>query len=263
MNILETIIAEKKMEVERNRRETPAAELERSAFFQRETLLLKNFLLDKERTGIIAEFKRRSPSKGTINEKADLIMVTADYSRYGASAISILTDEPFFGGSTDDLRKARIHEIPLLRKDFIIDEYQVLEARAMGADLILLIAACLDPSSVKRLAELARQLKMDVLLELHDEKELDHICDQTEFIGVNNRDLKTFSVDLERSIELGSKIPADKVRIAESGIADRATLEHLKANGFDGFLIGERFMKEKDPGEAFRLFTQKTTSDEY
>lgn len=263
MNILETIIARKRIEVEQNLRETPVAELERSAFFHRETLSLKNFLLDKERTGIIAEFKRRSPSKGPINEKADLLAVTGDYAKYGASAISILTDEDFFGGSTDDLRKAWIHEIPLLRKDFIIDEYQVLEARAMGADIILLIASCLRPSEVKQLAALARQLKMDVLLELHDENELDHICDDTEFIGVNNRNLKTFSVDLERSIELGSTIPAGKIRIAESGISDRATLELLKSNGFDGFLIGERFMKETDPGEAFRLFTQKNTNNEY
>jgi len=257
MNILETIVAAKRREVERNRVEAPAAVLERSAFFHRETLSLEKFLADEERTGIIAEFKRRSPSKGPINEKAGILEVTRDYARYGASAISILTDKDFFGGSLDDLRKARIHEIPLLRKDFIIDEYQVLEAKAIGADLILLIAACLDPLVVKRLAALAKQLNMDVLLELHEEKEMDHICDEVDFVGVNSRDLKTFSVNPERSVELGSKIPPGKTRIAESGIADLATMEYLRNNGFDGFLIGERFMKEKNPGEAFLQFIKK------
>lgn len=256
MNILDTIIAEKKKEVERRRLEKGLDELMLAPLFERETLSLRSFLEDKSRTGIIAEFKRKSPSKGIINDGADLHDVTTAYAKHGASCISVLTDELFFGGHTNDLVNARINEVPLLRKDFIIDEYQLVEAKALGADVILLIAACLSPARVKQLARKARELKMDVLLEIHEQGELDHICEDTEFIGVNNRDLKTFSVDLERSIALAAMIPREKMRIAESGIGDAETVIRLKQYCFDGFLVGERFMKEKDPGEAFRLFVE-------
>lgn len=256
MNILDTIIAGKKKEVERRRLEKGLGDLMRAPLFERETLSLRSFLEDKRRTGIIAEFKRRSPSKGIINAAADILDVSTAYAKYGASCISVLTDEPFFGGHANDLVAARINEIPLLRKDFIIDEYQVVEAKALGADVILLIAACLSPARVKQLARKASELKMDVLLEIHGQDELDHICEDTEFIGVNNRDLKTFTVDLERSIELAAMIPREKMRIAESGISDAETIIRLRQYGFDGFLVGERFMKETDPGEAFRLFVE-------
>ena len=163
----------------------------------------------------------------------------------------------FFGGSAADLHKARVNNIPILRKDFIIDEYQLIEARAMGADVILLIAACLTPDRVKELAFFAKSLNMEVLLEIHTEQELQHICNDVDFVGVNNRDLKTFSVDINRSIELSKQIPAEKIKIAESGIDDIETIKIFKNAGFKGFLIGEKFMKEPDPGIAFEQFVQK------
>jgi len=215
---------------------------------------LREFLLDPRKTGIIAEFKRRSPSKGPINENADVVDVTQEYVRGGASGLSVLTDERFFGGSIEDMDKARQNSVPILRKDFMIDEYQLLEAKAFGADVILLIAACLTPVEVKRLAVFARSLGLEVLLEIHNEEELGHICEETELVGVNNRDLKTFTVDVERSIRLLGKIPPEKIIIAESGISRVDTIVHLRKSGFHGFLIGENFMKEKNPGLAFQDF---------
>ena len=232
-------------------------ELEKSASFHRKTFSLKDFLLDDAKTGIIAEFKRRSPSKGIINDTASVEDVTAAYTKYGASCLSVLTDAEFFGGTASDLVQARVNPIPLLRKDFIIDEYQLMESKAMGADGILLIAACLTPGRVSALASFARQLRLEIVLEIHNEHELQHICDEIDLVGINNRDLKTFAVDINRSVELGMKIPADKIKIAESGISDVKTIRLLKQNGFKGFLIGENFMKEKDPGEAFRIFVEE------
>ncbi len=166
-------------------------------------------------------------------------------------------DEQFFGGSTNDLLKARVNEIPILRKDFIVDEYQVTEAKAMGADVILLIAACLTPAEVKRLATFAKSLGLEVLLELHAEEELEHICEETEIVGINNRNLKTFEVDIERSLRMAKQIPANKIKVAESGISSVENILLFKANGFRGFLIGENFMKEENPGKAFEQFTQQ------
>src|SRR5258705_13400267 len=185
MNILDKIIEHKKVEVARRKLAMPVAELEKSKFFSRHTLSLKDFLLDGSRNGIIAEFKRRSPSKGVINDDADVVAVTTAYTKNGASCLSVLTDESFFGGGTEDLLKARINEIPILRKDFMIDEYQVTETKAMGADVILLIAACLSVQQVKQLAGFAKNLGLGVLLELHAEEELEHICDETELVGIN------------------------------------------------------------------------------
>jgi len=255
MNILDTIIAQKRTEVATRKAGTPASVLEKEAFFNRKVLSLKEFLLDDARTGIIAEFKRRSPSKGVINGKADVVQVTGAYAKY-ASGLSVLTDEEFFGGSTADLVAARVNQVPILRKDFIIDEYQVLEARAMGADVILLIAACLTPAEVKRLATFATQLKLEVLLELHGEDELAHICDETVLVGINNRDLKTFKVDIERSLAMAQRIPADRIKIAESGISSVENILLFRDNGFRGFLIGENFMKAANPAEAFESFVQ-------
>lgn len=171
--------------------------------------------------------------------------------------MSVLTDRNFFGGSPDDLEEARVNAIPILRKDFIIDEYQVLEAKAMGADVILLIAACLKPAEVQRLAGFAASFGLEVLLEIHNEEELDHICDATPVVGVNNRDLKTFSVDIERSIQLSAQIPPGKLLIAESGINRVETIWHMRDSGFHGFLVGEHFMKEKNPAIAFASFVQQ------
>jgi indole-3-glycerol phosphate synthase len=257
LNILEKIVAYKKEEVRQRKVDTPLKQLEKSRFFQREIFSLKRSLADPEKTGIIAEFKKRSPSKGIIHPDASVEKVSAAYALYGASAISILTDAPSFGGSSEDLMAARINPLPILRKDFIIDEYQIAEARAMGADVILLIAACLSSADTKRLAHFARGMGLEVLLEIHQESELMHICDPVDVIGINNRDLKTFAVDIGRSVELAKQLPADKMIIAESGIRDVETICHLKSAGFNGFLIGEQFMKEPDPAIAFASFVDQ------
>ena len=262
MNILDTIIAHKKIEIEIAKAKVTEQELMRSEFFNRPTFSLKQFLLDETKTGIIAEFKRQSPSKGIINGNADVLEVTAAYTLHGASCLSVLTDEHFFGGSAADVKRARVNKIPILRKDFMIDEYQVLEAKSMGADVILLIAACLSPERVKELAVFAKKLKLEVLLELHTEEELQHICDETEIVGVNNRDLKTFTVDISRSIELSKKIPAGKIKIAESGINDVETICIFRQAGFKGFLIGENFMKQPDPTIAFASFVHQLNAKE-
>lgn len=257
MNILDTIVEYKREEVRRRKIEVSIADLEKREFFGRKTLSLREFLLNDEKTGIIAEFKRKSPSKGIINDKADVLEVTKGYTDHGASCLSVLTDEHFFGGSDADLIKARVNTIPILRKDFIIDEYQVTEAKSIGADVILLIAACLTAAEVKRLASFAKTLGLEVLLELHDENELSHICDETEIIGINNRNLKTFVVDIERSLQMAEKIPAGKIKIAESGISSPENIILFKENGFDGFLIGENFMKEANPTIAFARFIEQ------
>ena len=255
MNILETIIAKKKIEIGERKSSISIVELKREKFFKKKVPDIKEYLLREDKTGIIAEFKRRSPSKGIINNTATVDKVTSAYTKYGASALSILTDESFFGGSLNDLIEATINELPILRKDFIIDEYQLIESKAFGAGVILLIAACLSKNEVKQLASSAKNIGLNVLLEIHNDQELEHICDEVDVVGVNNRDLKTFIVDINRSIELSNKIPADKIKISESGIDNIETIDLLKQHGFQGFLIGEKFMREEDPGEAFRIFT--------
>jgi indole-3-glycerol phosphate synthase len=257
MNILNTIIEFKKGEVARNKDIISLAALEQYENFNRNTFSLKTFLEDESKTGIIAEFKRSSPSKGIINRKSDVVEVTNAYTHYGASCLSILTDSEFFGGSANDLKKARVNNIPILRKDFIVDKYQLTEAKAMGADVILLIAACLSPEYVQELAFFAKSLKLEVLLEIHAEQELQHICSEVDFVGVNNRDLKTFRVDINRSIALSKQIPADKIKIAESGISNVETINIFKEAGFKGFLMGENFMKTENPGETFKQFAEK------
>jgi len=257
MSILDTIIEHKKREVQLAKKEVPEEQLLQLPAFSRKTFSLGEFLLDVTKTGVIAEFKRQSPSKGVINDTADVVAVTKAYTDNGASCLSVLTDQQFFGGSAADLRSARINNIPILRKDFIIDEYQVLESKAMGADVILLIAACLPPKRVKDLATLANKIDMEVLLEIHNDGELGHICNETAIVGVNNRDLKTFAVDINRSIELSKKIPDDKIKIAESGIHDVETICTFKNAGFKGFLIGENFMKQPDPAIAFASFVKQ------
>jgi indole-3-glycerol phosphate synthase len=260
MNILETIIEQKKIEVAERKRQTPVAVLEQMEWFSKIPFSLRKFLLDENKTGIIAEFKRKSPSKGWINADADPGVVTAAYTQHGASGLSVLTDEKFFGGSLDDLKKARTNNIPVLRKDFIIDTYQVVEAKAVGADVILLIAANLTPARVKTLASTAKSLGLEVLLEIHNEEELEHICDEVDIVGVNNRNLKTFEVSIETSVYLGGLIPQDKPMISESGIADVETIRKLKQHNYKGFLIGENFMKAPDPAIAFAAFVEQLKS---
>jgi len=254
MNILDKIIAHKKLEVVQHRMSVPMQELQSSEYFYRPCLSLQRALQQTGGTGIIAEFKRQSPSKGVINAGADVVQVTGAYAANGAAGLSVLTDKHFFGGSNEDLIAARVHHIPILRKDFIIDEYQIVEAKSIGADVILLIAACLEPGDVKRLAAFAKSIGLEVLLEIHNEQELAHVCGDCDIVGVNNRDLKTFTVDVRRSVDLSEKIPAGKVRISESGISNVHTIGLLKRSGFSGFLIGENFMKEPDPAIAFASF---------
>ena len=254
MNILDKIIEYKRAEVAKRKSGVSISELEKSFYFERKTLSLKESLEREQRTGIIAEFKRRSPSKGIINDQADVIDVTTAYAENGASALSVLTDENFFGGSDEDLVEARINDIPILRKEFIVEEYQLVEAKSIGADVILLIAACLTPKEVKQFAGFAKNLGLEVLLELHGETELGHMCDETELIGINNRDLKTFEVSIEQSLMMAEKIPTEKLKIAESGISSVDDILLFRETGFKGFLIGELFMKEADPTIAFAEF---------
>ena len=261
MNILETIIAKKRIEVAERKKSKSITELEQGPFFKNKVLDFKTYLSREDKTGIIAEFKRRSPSKGVINNTATVKEVTSAYSKYGASGLSVLTDEEFFGGSLNDLLEATVNEVPILRKDFIIDEYQLVESKAYGAEVILLIAACLDKNEVKQLASSAKNIGLNVLLEIHNEGELEHICDEVDVVGVNNRDLKTFAVDIHRSIELSNKILDSKIKISESGIDDVSSIKLLRQHGFKGFLIGEKFMKEKDPGEAFKKFVAELNKE--
>jgi indole-3-glycerol phosphate synthase len=258
MNILDKIIDHKKLEVSQQKLQSPIEKLADTEYYNRKTLSLYHSIQQDGSTGIIAEFKRRSPSKGIINSTSSPLNVVKAYQSAGASAISILTDLEFFGGSNEDILSVRDNiKIPILRKEFIIDPYQIHQAKSIGADLILLIAACLTPTQVSEFASLARELSLEVLLELHDESELAHICDEVHFVGINNRSLKTFHVDINRSIEMSKKIPAGKLKIAESGIDDPATVKIFRDNGYSGFLIGENFMKTEDPGFAIMDFIKQ------
>src|SRR5687767_4702427 len=262
MDILEKIIVAKKKEVEELKSLSNVKRFEEEGFFwNTKSRSLKETLLKEGSSGIIAEFKRKSPSKGWFkNKELQVENVVRYYDNYGAAGISILTDKEFFGGDLDDLVKARnITKAPLLRKDFIIDSWQIAEAKAFGADAILLIAACLSRQQVKDFAGYAKEINLEVLLELHNENELGHICDETELVGINNRNLKTFEVDIERSLKMAENIPVDKIKIAESGIDSVENILLFKENSFKGFLIGELFMKQADPGKAFAEFISELT----
>lgn len=256
MNILETIVAKKQVEVQQAKQRISIEQLQQQPFYSATTYSLKHNLLQQNSTGIIAEFKRRSPSKGFIHQYANVITVTQAYAQY-AAGISVLTDTEFFGGSFQDFAQARIQPVPILRKDFMIDVYQLYEAKAIGADVVLLIAACLSPKQVQQLAVEAKQLGLEVLLEIHDETELQHICDEVDMVGVNNRNLKTFEVNIETSLRLIEQIPPTKVPVTESGISAVETILQLKKAGFKGFLMGENFMKHEQPNLAFQQFVQQ------
>jgi indole-3-glycerol phosphate synthase len=254
MNILDKIVAYKREEVEKAKAQKSISDLEQLPLFSEPSFSLKRFLLDETKTGIIAEFKRQSPSKGIINDKVKVSQITRAYASNGASGLSVLTDGPSFGGSIDDMITARFNDVPILRKEFIVDEYQIIEAKAYGADVILLIAAILTPQQVHDFTLKAHELGLEVILEIHDESELGHIQERTDIIGVNNRNLKTFEVDIEQSVRLSHQIPAGKIKISESGIHTVENILHLKRSGYHGFLIGENFMKQEDPGLAFMHF---------
>jgi indole-3-glycerol phosphate synthase len=256
-DILKKIVERTRHTVELRKGLFPYAILEKYPYFSREIISVSGRLRTDQGNGVIAEFKRQSPSKGVINQDADPVEVAMAYEAYGASAMSVLTDEPFFGGSNDDLMRIReAVQLPLLRKDFVIDEYQLLEAKAIGADFVLLIAACLSPVEVKKLASVANQLGLEVLLELHEQVELEHYCDHVQLVGINNRSLKHFDVDLQRSLDMANSLPADTLKVAESGIHSVDQLIHFRSHGFDAFLIGEHFMKQQDPGTTFRVFSE-------
>lgn len=258
MTILDKIVVRKREEIAVAKAATPVKQLEEAPLFNRDTYLFKEFLLDPARTGIIAEFKRRSPSKGIINDKVSVEEVTSGYAEAGASALSVLTDTDFFMGTQADLAKARaVNQVPILRKDFMIDEYQVLEAKAWGADIILLIAAILTPKEIDTLASLAKSLGLNVLLEVHNLEELQRsIHPKLDAIGVNNRNLADFTVSVDTSFQLVDRIPSDFMKISESAISNTTVINQLKQAGFNGFLIGENFMKQGNPGAAMKEFVK-------
>jgi indole-3-glycerol phosphate synthase len=255
MNILEQIIRHKKEELQLKKRAQPIERIMNSPLMERPVNSFTDSIRDKYKPGIIAEFKRRSPSEGMINAEADVTEVTSGYTTYGASALSVLTDEHFFGGGSYDLSLARNNkEIPVLRKDFIIDEYQVAESKAMGADVILLIAAVLQPKEVRHLAHFASSLGLQVILEIHTQQELDRFCPDIDAVGVNNRNLKTFTTSIQQSISLYPHLPKEVVKLSESGIKTPADAQLLLQAGFDGLLIGSLFMRESVPHLAFADF---------
>jgi len=255
MTILDQIIANKKREVALKKTVISINQLENSNLFNSKTNSLSKSILNSP-FGIIAEHKRKSPSKSIINDRLSVEEIVKGYENAGASGLSILTDSLYFGGSLEDLVLASAAvTTPLLRKEFIIDEYQILEAKANGADAILLIAAVLTREEIKSLSEFAQSIALEVLLEVHNEEELEKsIMPSLDMIGVNNRNLKTFDVELQTSIDLITKIPDEFVTISESGLTSTETIQQLRSHGFKGFLIGENFMKTDNPGESLATF---------
>lgn len=250
MSILQTIIKNKKAEVQELKELKPIKLLEKNLFFNSQPISLKEYLMREDRVGIIAEIKRSSPSAGIINNKVDIEKLSIAYMQSGASALSILTDNKFFGGENKDLEIARKYNYcPILRKDFIIDEYQIIESKSIGADCILLIAACLSPTQCKNLAAFAKSLRLEVLLEVRTKEEIDsHVNTFIDLIGVNNRNLKDFRTDISNSKILYEYLPKDLVKISESGITEASQIKELKEYGYNGFLIGGHFMKHEEPG---------------
>jgi indole-3-glycerol phosphate synthase len=254
-NILDKIVQQKLAEVVIQKELVPIPQLMEQANFKRTCFSAKESIRKPGASGVIAEFKRQSPSKGVINGRAKPQEVVKAYQQAGVSMVSVLTDEVFFGAQTRDFELARkTLSIPLLRKEFIVDAYQIYQSKAMGADVILLIAAILTPQRCKDFAFIAKDLGMEVLLELHDESELDHVNQYVDLVGINNRNLKDFSVDTDRSIQLAAKLPADLIRVAESGLDSEEVVQKMKANGFQAFLMGEHFMKTDSPGNACKQF---------
>lgn len=257
MHILDRIVAEKKKELTRLKAEVPVAYLKERNSYQRSCVSLTASLKENP-PGVIAEYKRRSPSEAEINSKDPIKLVVPAYEAAGAIGLSVLTDGPFFGGSLQDLEEARsLTGLPILRKDFMLDPYQLFEAKAYGADVILLIAAILEPGTIRSLADLAHELGMEVLLEVHDAMELKpDLMDSIDILGVNNRNLKTFEVSIKTSIDLAGMIPKESktVLVSESGLKDPHSVRALSRHGFQGFLVGTHFMKQEDPGKTAAQF---------
>ena len=258
-DILEEIVAWKRIEVEEQKKVLPPRQL----YAKVEDLMtslsrrsMRQSLADSP-YGIIAEFKRKSPSKGWIHPDIEPEDVVPLYASNGASALSILTDEKYFGGQAAFIERMRpLTDTPILRKDFIIDEYQIFQARLIGADAILLIAADLSREACKSMTAVAHELGLEVLLEMHSEEELAYAELDADMIGINNRNLGTFHTNVENSFRLAELLPKDKLKVSESGISNPDTIRQLRQAGFQGFLIGETFMKEKDPGLALKNFIE-------
>ncbi len=256
MDILAEIVAHKRKEVAERKALYPVRLLEKSIYFEGKPVSLKKYIQRSDKSGVIAEIKRKSPSKGMINEHVSVERTSIGYMQAGASGLSVLTDQKYFGGSSEDLNTARSFNFcPILRKDFIVDEYQVIEAKSIGADVILLIAAVLTKEEIELLGSLAISLGMEILLEVHNEEELNNsMTDKVQLLGVNNRNLKTFETTIQTSIDLVDKIPEDFVKVTESGLHSPEVVNQLKAHGFEGFLIGETFMKSGRPERAAKEF---------
>ena len=258
MNILDKIVAYKKEQVIERKELYPQKLLEKSLYYSTPAVSLKEYLAREDKSGIIAEFKRKSPSKGMINAYAKVEDTSISYMQAGASALSVLTDDHFFGGSNKDLQTARkFNFCPILRKDFVVDEYQIYEARSIGADAILLIAEILDESQIKQFTALAKSLGLEVLCEVHSKPQLDKLNDVIDIVGINNRNLDTFEVDINTSFSLIEHIPADMMKVSESGINNPEIVFQLKKAGFNGFLIGEYFMQSAHPGRKCKKFVKE------
>ena len=258
MDILTEIINYKKKEVSERKSLYPLKLLEQNTYFTTKPVSLRKYLLKSDKSGIIAEFKTKSPSKGAINLYANVADVSLKYMQAGASALSILTDNYFFGGILEQLTTARKYNYcPILQKDFVVDEYQVIEAKSYGADAILLIAAALTKTKIAALAKLAKSLQMEVLFEIHNEQEISKVNEFIDLVGVNNRNLKTFEVNINQSIRLSEFIPDDFLKISECGIKSAKDIIELKKYGFKGFLMGESFMSTRNPGKSCKKIIQQ------
>lgn len=260
IDILTQIVEHKKLEVSAKKSQKSVEELMDSKYFHRQKLSLK-YAVKKSPNGIIAEFKRKSPSKQNINIKAEIDEILPIYKNFNVAGISILTDETFFGGTLQDLRQAKKYSIPLLRKDFIIDPYQIYEAKSYGADAILLIAAILDNYEIKEFTAIAHDVGLEVLLEFHAGEDFLKRPKEIDLVGINNRNLKSFEVDFEHAIKMRSELPADAICVAESGISSAENFLRLKKNNFQGFLIGEFFMKSENLANTFQEFINQIDED--
>lgn len=256
MDILEKIVAHKRKEIATQKDLYPVKLLEQEVYFEGTPVSLQKYIQREDKSGVIAEIKRKSPSKGVINKHVSIEKTSIGYMQAGASGLSILTDNEFFGGSSEDLKQARAFNFcPILRKDFIIDEYQVIESKSIGADVILLIAAILDRKELEKLGALAQSLGMEVLMEIHNEEELEHsLGDHANLVGVNNRDLRTFDTDINVSKRLAESIPSEFVKVSESGLSNPESIKELRTHGYEGFLIGESFMSHGRPEKAAKEF---------
>lgn len=253
--MLQEIIENKRKKVAEQKQLYPTKLLEQSMYFDSNCVSLSHYLTRKDKSGIIAEFKRKSPSKGIINAYADVKETTLGYMQAGASALSVLTEEDYFMGKSEDLTMARdANYCPILRKDFTVDEYQIIEAKSIGADAVLLIAAALSKNEVKTFYELAKSLGLQVLFEIHAKEELDKLPDNDIIVGVNNRDLKTMKVDLKTSYEMIDELPKSAILVSESGLNNAEDVKNLREVGYQGFLMGEHFMRTPNPAEALKQF---------